>query len=285
MSAASSTKRFAAAVALAAAGVVGLASTSANAAPFLTVSLLGSTSGPGGPFSSSISVTNGQTVDYQVQIHLGEEGASNSSNGLTIVNWVPSNGATAPTSGLNSVLFSLTQSSADGIQSNFTTATVAGNTGGAAWNAGTGNAAGTPTGRGNGNNNLLNVRLFRPSGDYDGVAGTPVAAGQSDPSPAVLETLTVATGAFTIASGGASGTVKLDLTGFTAGQIIATYRWRDAANTGNIPLSQNANSQNNSVTAGDPIIVFQPLQLVPEPATLGLLGVAGLGLLARRKRA
>jgi hypothetical protein len=284
MSAASSTKRIAA-VALAAAGVAGLAGSTAQAAPFLTARLLGSTTGPGGPFSSSVNVQSGDTVNYQIQITLGDEGASNATTGTTIVNWVPSNGSTSPTSGLNSLLFSLTQSAGDGIQSNFSSTAAGTSTGGGSWGAGTGNAPGTVTARGNGNNNLLNVRLFRESGNFDGVAGTPTTAGQADPSPAVLETLVIATGSFTIASGGSSGTVKMDLTGFTAGQIIAAYRWRDATNTNNINTNETVNTQNNSVTAGDPVIVFQPLQLVPEPATLGLLGVAGLGLLARRKRA
>jgi len=283
---AASTKRIAA-VALAAAGVAGLAgSQSASAAPFLTARLLGSTSGPGGPFSSSLNVTAGQTVNYQVQITLGAEGATNATaTSPTITNWVPSNGATTPTSGLQSLFFSLTQSSADTIQSNFSAGLAGTSTGGGTWGAGTGSSAGTPTARGNGNNNLTNVRLFRESGNFDGVAGTPVAVNEADPNPAVLETLTIATGSFTIASGGAGGTVNLDLSGFTPTTIIAAYRWRTAGNDQNVNYSQNANSQAVSTTAGDPIIVFQPLQLVPEPATLGLLGVAGLGLLARRKRA
>ena len=273
-----------AAIALAA-GAVGVTANSASAAPFLTASLLGSTAGPGGPFTSSLNVTSGQTVFYQVQITLGAQGSNNASATSTpIVNWVPSNGATAPTAGLQSLLFSLTQSAGDSIQSNFSTAAAGTSTGGGTWGLGPGSSAGTPTTRGNGNNNLTNVRLFRESGNFDGVAGTPVANGEATGSES-LETLTIATGSFTIASSGASGQVKIDLTGFTTGQIIAAYRWRTAENTGNINYNETVTHQNNSVGAADPIIVFQPLNLVPEPATLGLLGVGALGLLARRRRA
>lgn len=284
MSAASknNSKRIAALALAAAAGLT--ASRSAQAAPFMTARLLGSTSA-GGPFTSSVNVTAGQTVFYQVQITLGAEGSTNTSaTSPTITNWVPSNGATTPTAGLQSLFFSLTQSTGDSIQSNFSSGLAGTTTGGGTWGAGTGSSVGTPTARGNGNNNLLNVRLFRESGNFDGVAGTPVAVGEATGSEA-LETLTIAAGSFTIASGGTSGSVKLDLTGFTPTTIIAAYRWRTAANDQNVNYSQNANSQSVSTTAGDPIIVFQPLALVPEPATLGLLGVAGLGLLARRKRA
>src|SRR6476619_3656018 len=163
---AASTKRIAA-VALAAAGVAGLAGSTASAAPVLTARLLGSTTGPGGPFSSSVNVASGDTVNYQIQITLSAQGSTNAfaTTNPTITNWVPSNGATSPTAGLQSLLFSLTQSSADGIQSNFSSPVAGTLTGGATWGTGVGSSAGTPTARGNGNNNLINVRLFRPSGD------------------------------------------------------------------------------------------------------------------------
>ncbi len=264
---------------------LGCCAPKASADPFLTARLLGSTTGPDGAFSSSIHVSAGDTVNYQVQITLGAEGAHNTTAGATITDWVPSNAATSPTSGLQSLLFSLTQSGADSIQSNFSGGVSGTTTGGGTWGAGTGSATGTPTARGNGNNNLLNVRLIRETGNYDGVAGTPIANGEADPTPAVLETLTIGTGSFIIESSGTSGTVNLDLTGFAASQTIATIRWRVSASQNTYATAmENVGAENASVTNGDPIIIFQPLQLVPEPSSLGVLNIGALGLLRRRRR-
>ena len=269
-----------AAAAAAGAGVVGLGSSSADAAAFMTVDLLGRVQGSGLPFSSSVEVEAGNVVEYQVRIQLAPEGTTNvnpTGTGFdTIVNWVPSQGSTNPTSGLNALLFSLTQAEASGIQADFDGAIVGATTGGGTWGAGTGSSVGTVTARGaTGNDDLLNVRLFRESGNFDGI-------GAGD----VPESLIIASGVFDIASAGAASVVNMTLTGIPTTQTIATYRWRNAANTADVNYLETSSQQTNSVTAGDPIIDFNDLSLtpIPEPATLGLAAVAGLGLLARRRR-
>jgi hypothetical protein len=250
----------------AAVGVGCLAATSAKAAPFLTVDLLGRVQGSGNAFSSTVFVSSGQLVDYNVQVRLGVEGATNASAGAsltqTITNWVPSNGSTSPTGGLQSLLFSLQQSPTPGtIQCNFSSTANGTTTGGSAWGGVSfGSSPGTLTLRGNGDYDLLKVKLFRNSGDFDGIA--------NDES---RETLVIADGSFAVASNGSASLLNIDLTGFGPGSIIAGYRWKDSAgiNALDVNYVQTVIHQNNSVTANDPIIVFNPLTLsssnVPGP--------------------
>src|SRR5262249_28785675 len=144
------------------------------------------------------------------------------------------------------------------------------------WGLATGSHSGTLTARGNGNNDLLDVRLFRGPGNFDGIA--------DDESPEVLD---IAAGSFAIASGGTTATVNIDFTGFTTGVIVAGYRWRDAANSANIIYGESVLQQNNSVAGGDPItqltgLTLSPAGVAPEPAIGSLL--AGLGLLGAMRR-
>ena len=101
-------------LALAVAGVLGSTAITASAAPFLTVQVLGRVQGSGGSVTPSVAVNGGEVIEYQINVQLGEEEAVNPYAGATAVattttisNWIPSNGATSPTSGLNQVRFNL----------------------------------------------------------------------------------------------------------------------------------------------------------------------------------
>lgn len=232
-----------------------IAATTDTPPPYLTVSLLGSVHGSGDPFSASLAVDAGDVVDYIVQVQLGVELTSNPYAGAaftrTITNWVPSNGSTSPTAGLQSLGFSLTQSAAAGtIQSDFSSGITGTTTGGGSWGAGLGSSNGAITARGNGYHDLTLARLIRPIGNFDGIA--------SDETPEVLP---IASGFFDIATSGTQTAVNIDFSGFAENALVAGYRWRNADNSASVNYTQTISQQAASVAAGQPIIKFNPLTL------------------------
>src|SRR5687768_9242410 len=203
-------------LALAVAGVLGSTAITASAAPFLTVSLVGRVQGSADSFSSTVVAGAGDVIEYQVQTQLGAEesvnpyaGATNTALTTTISNWVPSNGSTSPTAGLNQARFSLVSGGA----ATFTTAA----TPAAGWADAPGANPGIPAG-----SDLDMVNVIRAAGNFDGIG----AAEE-------LEVLSVASGTFTVNS---DGSVAPSPTGsaFTTSTILATMRWRNDANTANV---------------------------------------------------
>jgi len=276
------------AVVAAFAGVLGLSALSASAAPYVTVSLLGSHN-VGGPYTSSLSVAPGDTIFYQVHAQLAPQGTTNASQSATngtINDWKISKDAptgTQITSGLGSIRYTIDQAAADPIQVNLTTPVTAGNTGNDSW-AGTGSSLGTPTARGNGNNDLVNVLMTRAgSGEFDGIAGVDSPAGTANPQE-TLEDLIISTGQFTVSTGGSSGTVKVNLDSLPAGSELG-MRWYRADGTTTTNLTPTVAGAGTAATGGNPLLAFNNLSLTPEPTTLSLLGLSTLALGLRRRRA
>jgi len=266
-------------LALVAAGTLGSMAVSANAAPFVTVSMLGRVQGSGEPFSSSVLVAPGQVVEYQLNFQLAPEGSVNlnpPSTNRTITNWV--DGAT--TSGMNNMKFNLGQtSSVSGLtavmQDNLS---ASGDDG--AWDDNANFNNGAISG-----NNLNGVFINRVSGDFGGTNDSYTAAtGEAFVNPV----MSIASGSFNVptADPGSSGVVNGSIDTSNTSALFAGLRWRNAGNTSSVNYTPTAGQQNTSINAGDPIILFNGLSLttVPEPTALGLLGVAGLGALARRRR-
>ena len=276
-SSASPKKSFALAIgALAGAASLVSAPAAADAAPFLTVSIWARLQGSGDSFSQfGGSGIPGNVMEYEIRVKLGAEdsvnpyaGATAAATTTTISNWVPSNGSTSPTSGLTQVRFHLAGSSSNAFLFNSAAVVAPG------WADSPGNSGGVPAG-----DRLDGVNLIRAAGNFAGVA--------PDES---LETLTLATGVFTVGNG-ANLLSKLYPTitggGFLDTTVLATMRWRNDANSANVNYNSSRLQQTNSTTgtaqganAVDPIIIYEPWP-IPEP---GAVGIIALGALACRRR-
>jgi len=281
------------------AGVMGLNVVSASAAPFVTVNLLARPNGTAQPFSSSVTLSVGQTADYAVQFVLSASGSTNPfATNTTIGTWVESadapfagDPAIDPTSGLGSIVFSLSQTNGGSPRVNFPqnaaqnttnptsaeaiTAGGVGNEG--SWLGGVGASGGTVTARGDGANDVIGVAFIRQAGTFDGIdaSGTPITVQVNNSG---------STKSRFVAQTSGVGTVVIGTKGLAVGALLGGMRWRDGGGAAvNTTISNS--QQAASVLAGNPIINFNSLAITvtPEPTGLALLGVAGLGLVRRRK--
>jgi hypothetical protein len=263
-------------------GALGFMAGSANAAPYLTVSMLGRIAGSGVPYSSVIAVNPGDVVEYRLNFQLAPEGTTNPypvSSARTITNWV-----TGPTtSGLNNLKFDLglTYTSGSLNVTMLDNLDASGDDG--QWDDNANFTNGAAAG-----NKLTGVFISRPAGNFGGTAFNTSSTGEGAKIEPVMS---IATGSFQVTMNGWSwGTVSGSVDTSVTNSLFGGFRWRNATNIASLNYTPTAGQQLNSLNgvapnARDPIVLFNPLQLnFPEPSTLGLLSVAGLAALARRDR-
>jgi MYXO-CTERM domain-containing protein len=90
----------------------------------------------------------------------------------------------------------------------------------------------------------------------------------------LLEILDVASGTFDIPTANPPpAKLEIGVMGFVGTQSVMATRWRSAS-ASSVNTSYTADQQAASVAGGDPLILFQPLTFVPEPAGLGVLALA-----------
>src|SRR5690348_2610822 len=138
--------------------------------PFVNVTILGRISGSSDAFSSTVAVTAGQLIDYQLIVDMAPTGTTNT-QGATVRTI---NSLTFGTDGINSLGFNVFQSATADIQADFGTAGVL-NTdptslSNDSWAGAGGASGGTPTIRAGTTLRDLNaVRPVHPPGVFTGI--------------------------------------------------------------------------------------------------------------------
>lgn len=229
-----------------------MASASAHAAPLYLESVLGSAT-PGGPYTSTLSVTPGETVYFEVVGKFAPIGTTNAGTSSTITSITPApNKSTTGYDGVNSASYNLTASgNFTGVFTGATLTTTPDN-----WAGSLGSSAGTPTGA-----TLTAARPINAPGIYAGAGSTQFE-----------------TGMFVVAAG-ANGTATI--VGNPGGDSsFLEFNTNPSTGTGGTKL-QVAGTDANGIIGYNPLVLTT---VVPEPVTLGLFAAVTAIALGRRRR-
>jgi len=166
--------------------LVVLLAASAQAAPFVTVTLKARVQGSGNPYTTGpIAVRSGNVLEYELWVEMAPIGTVNTmitvagTSTITTVRTITSYSA-EPANGVNSLKFNLYQTATEQIQADFSTAVALVTE----WALGTGPSGGTVTARGaTGKSDLLGIRPIRATGNFAGIhdSESKFASGQTEP--------------------------------------------------------------------------------------------------------
>jgi len=280
-----------AAAVLATAG--GVAATGTQASPLVHVQILGKDITQGQTIFNNLIMmaTPGDTVVYELRTYLSATGTSNSNyHGHTMTSKINL------IDGINSLSFDAYQLPTDAIQVDFknaipstvtssslsapaaaagmqplaltTTSPAEGvslTTGVTGWKSIIGAYGGRLQGRGNGNNDILNIRPGQSPGTFRGITSSAAAS-------------IIGTGFFVITSmgSGAASQVRLAYSPTGEGGSGGGFQFNNGTETFNLTDLEEAGP--------DPFVVYDSLFfLLPEPGGLTLLGLAAAGLVVKRK--